>query len=140
MINIYTDKSKIPSNMEYIHDNDVFFMKNCVNDTKLNRLIIKEIDEAEYCSKIKFIDRSDNPLYIDCLSMGSKILINAGNNLDKVFNACELGENALNFALERMCSLNLYFPNKIPYEVPDDTDISEITLNGKAIKSVYELD
>jgi hypothetical protein len=144
MINIYTDRSKVPSNLEYVHDSELFFTLHGIQDTQADREIIKEIDQAKYRNRQSFIDRFDVTIPIGCLSTSSKTLINAVNYPDKIFNAIGLGENAYKYMLHCLDNCNLLFDGGIQYYVPDDIDdpedLDKIQLNGNPITSIYDLE
>lgn len=97
MITIYKDKDDIPSNMEYIELNDVFFNQNTV--TKLDdraKEIIEQIDEAKWISKYKIVSKFNGvTLDVDCLSTGCKTVLNVAYFPDRVFCLKECGDNAL---------------------------------------------
>jgi hypothetical protein len=130
MINIYTDMNSIPTEKEYVEDNESFFVRIEVNDTEINKLIIKEIDEGEYLSPDRFIDRLGVAVFIRNLSMSSKTLLNLANYKDKVFNGIEMGENAFELMLYCIPECNVYFKDKLIYEIPDDVDMSNVSING----------
>jgi hypothetical protein len=139
MLNIYTDKSKIPSNLEYIHDNDGFFPENRLQGTDMDKHIVETIDIGKYVDGGKFIDRLGNATSIGFLSMSSKTLLNIVNNTDKVFNGVEMGADAIILLIESMCDGNLYLPYPIYFDIPDYLDVSAITLNGNTISKVDDL-
>lgn len=74
MITIFKDKKDIPSNMEYIELNDVFFNQNTVS--KLDeraRAIVEKIDNSKLIGKYKMESKFNGvTLDIDCLSTGCK--------------------------------------------------------------------
>ncbi len=87
----------IPQNMELITLNDVYFNKYTVEmlDEKANE-IIEKIDHSKMLSKYTISSRfNGTALNIDRLSTGCKTILNIMYNLDKVFDICECGDNAL---------------------------------------------
>jgi hypothetical protein len=131
MINIYTDMNSIPIEKEYVEDNEAFFVRTEIKDSKINRLIINEIDEGEYLASDRFIDRLGVAVFIRNLSMSSKTLLNLANYKDKVFNGIEMGENAFELMLYCIPECNVYFNKKLLYEIPDDVDMSNVSINGR---------
>ena len=104
MIIVYKKKA-IPSDLELIEINDLFFNKYTVEllDDKA-RAIISSIDKSEFIDKYSIGSRFDGTrLNIDKLSTGCKTTLNILYNPDKVFNISECGENALDiiYSLER---------------------------------------
>ncbi len=104
MIIVYKKKA-IPSDLELIEINDLFFNKYTVEllDDKA-RAIISSIDKSEFIDKYSIGSRFDGTrLNIDKLSTGCKTTLNILYNPDKVFNISECGENALDiiYSLEK---------------------------------------
>lgn len=97
MITIFKNKQDIPSQMEYIEINDVFFNQNTV--TKIDeraKKVIEEIDGARLISKYKISSKfNEVVLDIDKLSAGCKTVLNVLYYPDKVFCLKECGSNAL---------------------------------------------
>ena len=75
MITIFKNKKDIPSNMNYVELNDVFFNQNTVS--KLDERasdIIKRIDDSKLIGKYKIESKFNGvTLDIDCLSTGCKL-------------------------------------------------------------------
>lgn len=97
MITIFKDKKDIPSNMDYVELNDVFF-----NQTTVSRLdnqaedIVQKIDDSKLIGRYKMESKFNGvTLDIDCLSTGCKTVLNVLYFPDKVFCLKECGENAL---------------------------------------------
>jgi hypothetical protein len=63
--------------------------------------------------------------------MSSKTLLNLANYKDKVFNGIEMGENAFELMLYCIPECNVYFNKKLLYEIPDDVDMSNVSINGR---------
>lgn len=97
MITIFKNKQDIPSQMEYIEINDVFFNQNTV--TKIDeraKKVIEEIDGARLISKYKISSKfNEVVLDIDKISAGCKTVLNVLYYPDKVFCLKECGSNAL---------------------------------------------
>ena len=96
MITIYQRKA-IPKNMQLIHLNDIYFNKYTANILDSRAVeIIKRIDDSIMLSKYTFNSRFDNTaLNIDKLSTGCKTALNIIYHLDRIFDICECGDNAL---------------------------------------------
>ena len=105
MITIYKNKNDIPSDVEYIELNDLFF-----NQSTASRLdnhakeVIKQIDDSELISKYKIVSGFNGAaLDVDRLSTGCKTVLNVMYFPEKVFCLKECGDNALEilYGLER---------------------------------------
>lgn len=97
MITIFKNKQDIPSQMEYIELNDVFFNQNTVTliDERAEK-IIEKIDGAKLISKYRISSKfNEVALDIDRLSAGCKTILNVVYYPDKVFCLKECGSNAL---------------------------------------------
>lgn len=109
MITIFKNKQDIPSQLEYIEINDVFFNQNTVTriDERAKK-VIEEIDGARLISKYKISSKfNEVVLDIDKLSAGCKTVLNVLYYPDKVFCLKECGSNALEF-LYRMDKGQVY--------------------------------
>lgn len=100
MITIYKNKKDIPSNMDYVELNDVFFNQNTVS--KLDErasAIVEKIDESKLIGKYKIESKFNGvTLDVDCLSTGCKTVLNIMYFPDKVFCLKECGDNAIEAA------------------------------------------
>lgn len=96
-LNIYTNKADIPSNIDFIDYNDIFFNGELLKNTELTKFILNKIDKAAYNSPTTFIGRDPDlgTIYKEHLSTGCKTLLNIVNNPDKCFDVIECGPNAL---------------------------------------------
>lgn len=97
MITIFKNKKDIPSDMEYVEINDLFFNQNTV--LKLDsraKSIIEKIDDSQLIGKFKIESKfNDVTLDIDHLSTGCKTVLNVLYFPEKVFCLKECGDNAL---------------------------------------------
>ena len=102
MITIFKNKKNIPSDMEYVEINDLFFNQNTV--LKLDsraKSIIEKIDDSQLIGKFKIESKfNDVTLDIDHLSTGCKTVLNVLYFPDKVFCLKECGDNALEILYE----------------------------------------
>ncbi|WP_455720563.1 DUF4869 domain-containing protein [Agathobacter sp.] len=102
MITIFKNKENIPSDMEYVEINDLFFNQNTV--LKLDsraKSIIEKIDDSQLIGKFKIESKfNDVTLDIDHLSTGCKTVLNVLYFPDKVFCLKECGDNALEILYE----------------------------------------
>jgi hypothetical protein len=133
MINIYTNLQNLPKGIKYINDNESYFVRNTVEDSIINREIIKTIDKGEYASQDRFIDRLGTAVYIGCLSTSSKILINLCHNTSDVFNCDEMGRNAFEFALYNIKDCNMCFTDGLIYNIPEDIDRNNVRIDNEAV-------
>ena len=97
MITIFKNKKDIPSSMEYIELNDIYFNQNTALRLDENaERIIEIIDDSVLISKFKIRSKfSDIVLDVDKLSAGCKTVLNVFYNPEKVFCMKECGDNAL---------------------------------------------
>lgn len=97
MITIYKDKRQIPSNMEIVELNDIFFNQNTTEFIDSRAVeIVQQIDGARLVGKYKIISRFHGvSVDIDKLSSGCKTVLNVLYFPDKVFSMKECGSNAL---------------------------------------------
>lgn len=109
-LHIYIGKENLPEDKEFILDNENYFAFSGITDCDFSRYVIKEIEQGEFINTMFFRDRFGGQLYIDCLSTGSKTLLNIYNNEDKVFYGGEMGDNALEL-LSILRNGNIYFDN-----------------------------
>ena len=137
MITIFKNKKDIPSNMNYVELNDVFFNQNTVS--KLDERasdIIKRIDDSKLIGKYKIESKFNGvTLDIDCLSTGCKTVLNVLYFPEKVFCLKECGDNALEvlYSLEAGTVYSDYAI--IPFDM-DKVKVSD--KNGTRIISDYE--
>ena len=119
MIRIYRERKDIPSNMEYVQLNDIYFNEiTCDLLDERAAEIIRKIDSSEQVGKYKIKSRfGEDILNIDKLSSGCKTVLNVLYNPDKVFWLMDCGENALEvlYGFERG---NVYCESPmIPFEM-----------------------
>lgn len=97
MITIFKDKRDIPSEMDYVELNDLFFNQNTVTLIDENaKKFIELIDGAKLIGKYKILSRFDDiAIDIDKLSAGCKTVLNVFYYPNKVFCLKECGNNAL---------------------------------------------
>ena len=137
MITIFKSQQDIPTNMDYIELNDLFFNQNTASmiDNKAE-IIIESIDNAKLISRYKIMSRfEDVAVDIDKLSTGCKTVLNVLYNPDKVFNLKECGNNALEiiYGLENGFVFSEYA--LIPFDMDS---VSVQTLSDKKIINDYE--
>ena len=97
MITIYKNKKDIPSNMDYVELNDVFFNQNTVSKLDVRAsAIVEKIDESKLIGKYKIESKFNGvTLDVDCLSTGCKTVLNIMYFPNKVFCLKECGDNAI---------------------------------------------
>lgn len=97
MITIYKNKKDIPSNMDYVELNDVFFNQNTVSKLDVRAsAIVEKIDESKLIGKYKIESKFNGvTLDVDCLSTGCKTVLNIMYFPNKVFCLKECGGNAI---------------------------------------------
>lgn len=102
-LHIYTDKKYIPSDLQFIDNNNLFFKQTTLINTPECKKVLSTIDKATYLDENNFLPRDAEvgPLNKSCLSTGTKTLLNILNNPNKCFDVTECESNAL----ELMCEL-----------------------------------
>lgn len=138
-VNIYTAVDQIPTGIQLIRNNDVYFdgMTN-LNDDSISRMIMKTIDHAEYHSPLTFIGRDPSlgALNKDFLSTGAKTLLNILQHSDKCFDVCECGNNAL-CLLTKIENGNILWSAPIMAYFDDDPSCS-FNFQGKLYTNVFD--
>lgn len=97
MITIYKNKKDIPTKLEYVELNDIFFNQNTVSklDERANA-IVEKIDSSKLIGRYKIESKfSGVTLDVDRLSTGCKTVLNVLYFPGKVFCLKECGDNAL---------------------------------------------
>ena len=98
-LHIYTSVDRIPSDLQYIRVNDVFFDSNTLlPKNKLCDLVLSTVDHAVYNSDLTFISRTKElgALNKSMLSTGTKTFLNILCSPDTYcFDVLECGSNVL---------------------------------------------
>lgn len=137
MITIFKNKNDIPSDMDYVELNDVFFNQNTVSklDDRANA-IVEKIDASKLIGKYKIESKFNGvALDIDCLSTGCKTVLNVLYFPEKAFCLKECGDNALEvlYALDAGAVYSDYAI--IPFDMKD---VRVSDQNGIRVISDYE--
>lgn len=135
-LNVYRDRSSVPSGMQIVDVNDSYFNAYTkLDDSPLEREILQEIDEAEYGSSVTFVgrDKKLGKLNKSFLSTGTKTIINILDNPDVCFNVCECGDNVLKF-LPRINNGNVLW--KRPFLVVEQNIPCNIQIEGKSFNDL----
>lgn len=138
-LHIYTKKSEVPKNLKLILNNDRFFDSRTSLDTsELCTDILKTVDEAIYASPTSFIGREKHlsGLNKNCLSTGTKTLLNIISNPDLCFTVVECGQNALDFLPQIRDGHILWEMPVLAYAGEEDCDIE---FKGKRYTNFYDL-
>lgn len=136
MLNIFV--GEIPSHLNYIFDNESYFGSYELEGSEINKYIINEIDGGSYVDKSVYLDEYGCRLYLTCLSTGAKTLLNIANT-DSLCNGVEMGQNALDI-LFGCVDGNVYFTHTGGVDIPEYIDLSRITINGRTVNTVKELE
>ena len=138
MLNIYIGRENIPEDIEVVKDNEAYFIRNELKKDDITCLVLKEIDEAKLNDDIRVMDRFGVNIYPSMLSTSTKTLLNIHYNQDKVFNVCEVGQNAIELLVSCIDG-NIYLDYPRVWELGEDIDCSRICINGKAVSMVEEV-
>lgn len=90
------DEYKVLTNLEYE------FTKLTLEDSELNRKLIREIEQGEYLDSSRFLDRFGTALYYSEMSTGCKGALVVVNNPEVQYDISECGWNARD-AIIRHC-------------------------------------
>ena len=94
-LNIYLNESEIPKSIRFIRNNDKFFGDTSVENTVIVNAVLQRVEKASYYSDSMFTDRNGGNLYWDCLSTGTKTILNIIDHPDICFDTIECGVNAI---------------------------------------------
>ena len=137
MITIFKNKKDIPSDMDYVELNDVFFNQNTVSklDDRANA-IVEKIDDSKLIGKYKIESKFNGvALDIDCLSTGCKTVLNVLYFSEKAFCLKECGDNALEVLYELDAGAVYSDYAIIPFDMKD---VRVSDQNGIRVISDYE--
>lgn len=137
MITIFKNKNDIPSDMDYVELNDVFFNQNTVSklDDRAN-VIVEKIDASKLIGKYKIESKFNGvALDIDCLSTGCKTVLNVLYFPEKAFCLKECGDNALEVLYELDAGAVYSDYAIIPFDMKD---VRVSDQNGIRVISDYE--
>ena len=137
MITIFKNKKDIPSDMDYVELNDVFFNQNTVSklDDRANA-IVEKIDASKLIGKYKIESKFNGvALDIDCLSTGCKTVLNVLYFPEKAFCLKECGDNALEVLYELDAGAVYSDYAIIPFDM---NDVMVSDQNGIRVISDYE--
>ncbi len=137
MITIFKNKKDIPSDMDYVELNDVFFNQNTVSklDDRANA-IVEKIDASKLIGKYKIESKFNGvALDIDCLSTGCKTVLNVLYFPEKAFCLKECGDNALEVLYELDAGAVYSDYAIIPFDMKD---VRVSDQNGIRVISDYE--
>lgn len=137
MITIFKNKNDIPSDMDYVELNDVFFNQNTVSklDDRANA-IVEKIDASKLIGKYKIESKFNGvALDIDCLSTGCKTVLNVLYFPEKAFCLKECGDNALEVLYELDAGAVYSDYAIIPFDMKD---VRVSDQNGIRVISGYE--
>lgn len=95
-----TIHDKVPTDMEYVKDNERYFREVTYSKVETNALpFISKLDKGTELVGFRYIDRQGRPSSIMDLSTGCKTLLNIFYNPSVCFDLIECGPNAAGYAL-----------------------------------------
>lgn len=125
-LSVYIGKRNLPADQVFLFDANAAFTGIPLMDDEFTKLVLKEVEDAEYVDKETFRDRFGRGLYSDCLSTSSKILLLVHYRPEAIVNAMELGDNAVTLLLT-LTEGNVFYPDaNVMLEKPD----VDIMING----------
>ena len=136
MLELYDSKE----NINVIMSNDLYFDAHTdLKDTELSNFIINRIDKAERLSEKTFKGRSDKFGALDkqCLSTGTKTLLNILQNRDICFNISECGQNVLSL-LPLIKEGKIYCGRYLNIPITDENIDCRIKFKGKVFNNLGE--
>ena len=135
MLNFYDKRD----NINPIMSNDIFFNAHTkIQDLDIVKDILKIVDKAERLSDLTFIGRSNKfgPLDKQCLSTGTKTLLNIIQYKEKCFNISECGINVLE--LLPLLDGNVYCNHYINFPITKENKNSQIKYRGKLFSNLID--
>jgi len=139
MLRIYIGLDKVPEGLKVVKDNEVAFIYTELEDTETVKSILKRVEQAEYNDNVSFIDRFGFKLYSDCLSTGTKTLLNINYQVDKVFYGGEMGYNAI-AELLKLKNGNVYFDKTFDRFIEPDEGNIFVAVNGITCRNICEIE
>ena len=97
-LQVYLSREEIPKGIRVIDYNDVYFNGYTnLGTSEFEEKVLKKIDQAKRTSDMTFLGRTERlgSLAKNCLSTGSKTLLNIYHYPELCFNVMECGDNAL---------------------------------------------
>jgi hypothetical protein len=97
MVHIYLSYDEIVKaglRDKYIIDPLAKFMQHGLVDDDITRLLIREIEQGEYCDTTSFYDRFGRLVWMDGMSSGCRTAIACAHDSDSVFDLSMCGTNA----------------------------------------------
>lgn len=88
-LNIYSSPEKITSNFKFIRDVEAEFEYITLDDNEAIRYLLKNIEKAEYCNSVSYIDGAGFKRPKNQLSIGCKIAILAQKMPNSVIDTIE---------------------------------------------------
>ena len=132
---MYINKVDIPKALTFIADNDRYFSITKLTQNPLVLKILSQIDGAAYASPSTFYARNGQLLPKECLSTGTKTLLNILQHPNCCFDVCECGDNALNM-LPLLSAGNIYW--RVPVTLYDGAAQCDIICKRKRFTDFYE--
>lgn len=135
MLNIYTRKDSIPSNLSFVQDPEKLLAYLKLTYSEMDREVIRIIEQGEVIDAFYYLDRFRCKCSVDWLSTTSKILLGV-EQTDFIVNGVELGYDGYHF----LCLLghgNIYLPN-IPTHLPNIVDGPQVCVDRVRYDSFYD--
>lgn len=139
MLNIYTALELMPRDMCFVKDNEKYFETLGFYSREVVEPILKDIEHGQWRDRRTFTDRFGVVLYSDCVSTGTKTLINITSTSDNIFNCCEIGTNAIEYLLSSLDG-NVYLKPTFDFQINKQIDTRNIRVNGKGVSGIKELE
>lgn len=140
MLIFYDNKKDIPDGIKVIKSNDTYFNAHTMlpNSDFVDK-ILSTIDKAVRVSERAFRGRSDKFADLDrqCLSTGTKTLLNILQNPDVCFNITECGLNALEL-LPLIDDGNIYCDRYINIPITSNNIRCNISYRGKRFNNLND--
>lgn len=116
-----------------------FDLLDGILDTKINREILKSIEQSQYYDKYNVLDRFGAKLNIRNLSTGCKAALLVANSSKKI-DLSECGFNARDFIITRISNGSIVLHNS-GVSIAGNKDINiDAIIDNKHFKTVRELD
>lgn len=138
-LHIYFDKGESLPDLPFKSNVETLFMTVQLDGCEYDKKILKYIEEGEYFSNIKFVDRFGCLLMRDYLSTGSKAALCLYHLPDVLISGVEMGCNAIAEVARHCDRGNLVLPSGGCYiECDLEDEQIDIICRGKHYTSLYK--
>lgn len=128
--------NQLPVGSKVVDDVEAWMVRVRLQDTPLTRVLLKEIEGAEWVSPDKFKDRFGCTLYIDALSTGCKTALLVAALPEYIIDTRECGHNARNAIIRNITTGNIIFHYGDFNILEGASDVIDVMLDGRHFTSL----